>query len=99
MEIKTYPNAAGLPAAPRMRLPQPRRGTPAAAWALLLVEEEGLTVIDFKSDRIAPGTEAQAALRHKLQVDIYAQAAQKIFGLPVREKLVFFLRTGRGQPV
>ena len=66
---------------------------------LLLVEEEGLTVIDFKSDRIAPGTEAQAALRHKLQVDIYAQAAQKIFGLPVREKLVFFLRTGRGQPV
>ncbi|MGM9639593.1 MAG: UvrD-helicase domain-containing protein [Butyricicoccaceae bacterium] len=66
---------------------------------LLLVEEEGLTVIDFKSDRIAPGTEAQAVLRHKLQVDIYAQAAQKIFGLPVREKLVFFLRTGRGQPV
>ena len=67
--------------------------------AKLIAQREGLTVIDFKSDRIAPGTEAQAALRHKLQVDIYAQAAQKIFGLPVREKLVFFLRTGLGQPV
>lgn len=66
---------------------------------LLLEEEDGLTVIDFKSDRIAPGTEGQAALRHKLQVDIYAKAAQKIFGQPVREKLVFFLRTGRGRPV
>lgn len=66
---------------------------------LLLVEDDGLTVIDFKTDRIAPGSEPEAVARHRLQVEIYAKAAEKIFGLPVREKLVFFLRTGVGQPI
>jgi len=66
---------------------------------LLLVEPEGLTLIDFKTDRIVPGSEQEAAQRHSLQVEIYAKAAEKIFEKPVREKLIFFLRTGTGQSV
>ncbi|MBQ1250764.1 MAG: PD-(D/E)XK nuclease family protein, partial [Clostridia bacterium] len=66
---------------------------------MLLIEEEGLTILDFKTDRIGPGGEAEAVQKHRLQVEIYARAAGKIFERPVREKLVFFLRTGKGQPV
>lgn len=63
---------------------------------LMLMDDKGITVIDFKTDNIKSGAEAQAALRHKLQLDIYALAAEKIFEKPVKEKVVFFLRTGQG---
>lgn len=62
---------------------------------LLLFEPDGLCVVDFKTDRVQPGGEEQAAQRHRLQLDIYAAAAQKIFGQPVRSRVVYFLQTGR----
>ena len=61
---------------------------------LLLFEQDGMTVIDFKTDNLKPGMAEQAAQKHKLQLDIYAMAAQEVFGLPVRQRIVFFLRTG-----
>lgn len=61
---------------------------------LLIREGDALTVIDFKSDRAEPGAEAAQAEKYRLQLSIYGKAAEKIFGLPVRERLVFFLRTG-----
>ena len=61
---------------------------------LLLFERDGMTVIDFKTDSVKPGMAEQAAQKHKLQLDIYAMAAQEVFGLPVRQRIVFFLRTG-----
>ncbi len=63
---------------------------------LLLFESEGLTVIDFKTDRVAPGGEGEQAKEHALQLELYARAAREIFGLPVREKWVWFLRNGTG---
>ena len=66
---------------------------------LLLFEEGELTVIDFKTDRVAPGGEGEKAVEHRLQLELYARAAQEVFGLPVREKWVWFLRTGRGAQV
>ena len=63
---------------------------------LLLFEEEGLTVIDFKTDRVHPGEESQKAREHALQLALYAKAAEEVFGLPVRETWVWFLRTGAG---
>ncbi len=61
---------------------------------LLLFEKQGLCVVDFKTDRVQPGTEAQRAEQHRLQLDIYARAAHKIFGLSVQEKIVYYLATG-----
>ena len=62
---------------------------------LLLFESDGLCVVDFKTDRVRPGSEETAVRRHKLQLDIYAAAAEKIFGAPVRRKVVYYLLTGR----
>ena len=66
---------------------------------LLIFGPDGLTVIDFKTDSVKPGQEAKAAARHKLQLDIYGMSAEKIFRLPVKEKIVFFLRIGAGVSV
>ncbi len=63
---------------------------------LLLFEEDGLTVIDFKTDRVNPGEEGEKAKEHALQLALYAKAAEEVFALPVREKWVWFLRTGNG---
>ena len=63
---------------------------------LLLFEEGGLTVIDFKTDRVAPGEEGEKAREHALQLALYAKAAEEVFGLPVKETWVWFLRTGTG---
>lgn len=63
---------------------------------LLLFETDGLTIIDFKTDRVADGREEEQAKAHALQLALYARAAQEVFGLPVREKWVWFLRAGCG---
>ncbi len=63
---------------------------------LLLFERDGLCVIDFKTDRVRPGEEQTAAGRHRLQLEIYAAAAEKIFGQPVHAKIVYYLLTGQG---
>ncbi len=63
---------------------------------LLLFEEAGLTIIDFKTDRVAPGGEGEQAKEHALQLRLYARAAREIFGLPVKETWVWFLRNGTG---
>lgn len=63
---------------------------------LLLFEESGLTVVDFKTDRVVPGGEREKAEEHRLQLELYARAAEQVFGLPVREKWVWFLRQGTG---
>ncbi len=62
---------------------------------LLLFEPDGLCVVDFKTDRVRPGSEEAASRRHKLQLDIYAAAAEKVFGAPVRQKVIYYLLTGR----
>ena len=66
---------------------------------LLLFEGDGLCIVDFKTDRVRAGQEAGASLRHRMQLDIYASAAEKIFGLPVRERIVYYLATGCAFPL
>jgi len=63
---------------------------------LVLFEKQGLTVVDFKTDRVTPGQEETQAKEHALQLDLYQKAAEAVFGRPVAEKWVWFLRTGKG---
>ncbi len=66
------------------------------AMDLVLFEEQGLTIVDFKTDRVTPGQEETQAKEHALQLDLYQKAAEAVFGRPVAEKWVWFLRTGKG---
>ncbi|MBQ7623809.1 MAG: helicase-exonuclease AddAB subunit AddA [Clostridia bacterium] len=63
---------------------------------LAFFEDGGITVVDFKTDSVKPGLEAKAAERHRPQVELYEKALREIFEEPVKQKTVFFLKTGKG---
>ncbi len=53
----------------------------------------GVTVVDFKSDRIRPGGEDAAAERHRVQIEAYSQALERILDRPVKRKALWFFAT------
>ena len=56
----------------------------------------GFTVVDFKSDRVRRGGEADRAELYRGQVQVYSQALEEIFGRPVVRRVLWFFQTGRG---
>lgn len=54
--------------------------------------EDGLTVIDFKTDRIS-GTEEliQKSEEYRIQLETYSKSLEKIFEKPVIRKILYFL--------
>jgi len=57
-----------------------------------LVEADGITVIDFKTDSVTRETVSNAVSRYELQVQTYADAISRIYQLPVKAKALYFFR-------
>ena len=55
-----------------------------------LLEPEGITVIDFKTDRVTEETIHTTADRYSLQVQTYADALSRIYEMPVKRKMLYF---------
>ena len=54
------------------------------------IEEDGITLLDYKTDRINAAEEL--VLRYKAQMDLYGEALERVFqgqGLKVKEKLLY----------
>ena len=66
------------------------------AMDLLMETEDGLIIVDFKTDRVTEETAHAQAQHHALQLSLYAMAAEEIFCKPVKETWVWFLRLGEG---
>ena len=58
-----------------------------------IVENGELTVLDFKSDHIQPGQEAERAAYYRGQLDAYSIALSKVLGIPVKERFLYFFST------
>ena len=54
------------------------------------VENGKLTVLDFKTDRVTSATAAERAQGYVGQLDAYAYALERMTGLPVGERYVYF---------
>ena len=52
-----------------------------------------ITVVDFKTDRVRSGAEAEAGERYRPQLEAYAEALERIFERPVRHRLLYFFFT------
>ena len=52
-----------------------------------LEEEDGLVLLDYKTDRVQTGEELIA--RYQTQLELYARALQQIRGIAVKEKLIY----------
>jgi len=55
-----------------------------------LLESDGITVVDFKTDKVTPETVFAAVDRYRDQVQIYANALSRIYELPVKRKALHF---------
>ncbi len=60
-----------------------------------LLEPDGITVIDFKTDFVTEETLEQKVAFYRPQVAAYAQAMARIFGQPVKESILYFFRLNR----
>ncbi len=60
-----------------------------------LLEEDGVTVLDFKSDHVTDVTVGERAESYRGQVEAYAQALSRIFERPVKAKFLYFFQLNR----
>ena len=57
---------------------------------------EGLTVVDFKTDRLRPGEEQSHSERYRAQIEAYSAALSRITGVRVRRRVLWYFATGTG---
>lgn len=60
-----------------------------------LMDPDGITVVDFKTDHVTEETIETVAQRYRPQVEAYAQALERIFEKPVKKSCLYFFRLGR----
>ncbi|MBH5318141.1 helicase-exonuclease AddAB subunit AddA [Paenibacillus sp. GSMTC-2017] len=56
----------------------------------LFRDEQGVVLLDYKTDRVSRGEWDQAAERHRFQLDLYAEAIEMVLGQKVNERILFF---------
>ena len=54
---------------------------------------EGLTVLDFKTDRVRPGREREKAEEYRPQLEAYGKALSRILGREVQKMVLWFFET------
>ncbi len=59
-----------------------------------LLEPDGITVVDFKTDYVTDDTIDMTTERYRPQVEAYADALRRIFNLPVKEKALYNFHIG-----
>ena len=57
-----------------------------------IIEDDGITVLDFKTDRVTEDTLAQVTDSYRLQVQAYANALRRIFGKEIQASYLYFFR-------
>jgi ATP-dependent helicase/nuclease subunit A len=60
-----------------------------------LIGGDGITIIDFKTDRVTEKTLEGAVAEYRLQVETYAEALSRIYELPVKAKKLYFFQLGQ----
>ncbi len=55
-----------------------------------LLEDDGITVLDFKTDFVTEDTLSAVTARYAPQVNTYAAVLARIYRLPVKQKLLYF---------
>ena len=56
---------------------------------------EGITVLDFKSDRVRPGARRPGE-EYRPQLEAYSRALERITGRRVAHRILWFFATGTG---
>ncbi len=57
-----------------------------------LVEDDGITIVDFKTDHVTAQTLSDLTERYRIQLETYADAMERIYEMPVKESFLYFFR-------
>ncbi len=60
-----------------------------------ILDDDGILVIDFKTDRVTDENLEQVSTGYFHQLRIYADALSRIYQIPVKSAQLYFFRTGR----
>lgn len=60
-----------------------------------VVEPDGITIIDFKTDFATEGSVPDILKKYRTQVCAYADALSRIYELPIKEKQIYLFSLGR----
>ena len=63
------------------------------------VEPDGLTILDFKTDRVSDAGLEDRAARYAPQIQSYGHALSRIWGLPVKRLILYFFAAGQAVDV
>lgn len=56
---------------------------------------DGIVLLDFKTDHIRPGQEAERAETYRIQLTVYAEAISRILRKPAKRCCLYFFTTGQ----
>jgi ATP-dependent helicase/nuclease subunit A len=57
-------------------------------------EEDGIVLLDYKTDYAAPGRVDLLRERYRTQISYYARALEKLTGKKVKDKLIYLFSNG-----
>jgi ATP-dependent helicase/nuclease subunit A len=60
-----------------------------------ILDPDGITVIDFKTDRVTEETVLEAVERYRPQVMAYSSALGRIFEMDICERYLYFFSIGK----
>lgn len=60
-----------------------------------LIEDDGITVIDFKTDRVTEESFRERAEHYALQIRTYAEALARIYEKPIKDAVLYFFAMDR----
>ena len=64
-----------------------------------LITNEGIHIVDFKTDRVTEDSLEASVAKYRGQVEIYAKALSKIFGMPIKSAQLYFFNPGILVPI
>jgi len=64
-----------------------------------MIEDDGITVVDFKTDRVTESTLEQVAGAYRFQVKAYTDALKRIYDKPVKASYLYFFRIKKLVPI
>lgn len=64
-----------------------------------LLEEDGITVVDFKTDKITEANLPERIAHYRPQVLAYADALSRMYGLPIKKAVLHFFHNDQTVPV
>ncbi len=60
-----------------------------------IIDDDGITIIDFKTDNVTSNTVAEAVKKYTIQVHTYRDAMEEIYQRPVKDSYLYFFKLGK----